>query len=325
MGAALSPDRILKELAAMWTGLASARNGEATSAGVLRACTMTLVVVAEESEDMTALGETIAALMPEHPARAILVLLRGDGPRALSERVYAQCWMPFGQRRQVCCEQVEIVASDAALADLPAVVVPLAVADLPVILWCRAARLLGTPEFRSIAAMAARVVVDSAQMPDARAALSRLAGAAERAAIGDLAWTRVTRWREMLSQVFENRERMAQIAAIRDVRVAYGPGYETSARYLAAWVVDGLRAAGARPDVALAPDAAVPTLRVDLAGPDLRIALSREEQRLVVTVNEISQHMNLPRPGDYILMREELAIVRRDPVFERTLASAVKL
>jgi glucose-6-phosphate dehydrogenase assembly protein OpcA len=325
MGAALSPDRILKELAAMWTGLASARNGEATSAGVLRACTMTLVVVAEESEDMAELGETVAALMPEHPARAILIRLRGDGPRALSERVYAQCWMPFGQRRQVCCEQVEIVASDAALADLPAVVLPLAVADLPVILWCRAARLLGTPEFRSIAAMAARVVVDSAQMPDARAALSRLAGAAERSAIGDLAWTRVTRWREMLSQVFENRERMAQIAAIRDVRVAYGAGYETAARYLAAWIADGLRAAGARPDVALAPDAAVPTLRVDLAGPGLQIGLSREDQRLVVTVNEISQCMNLPRPGDYILMREELAIVRRDPVFERTLSSAVNL
>jgi hypothetical protein len=26
--------------------------------------------------------------------------------------------MPFGQRRQICCEQVEITASDAALADL---------------------------------------------------------------------------------------------------------------------------------------------------------------------------------------------------------------
>ena len=56
--------------------------------------------------------------MPEHPARAIVIRLRGAGERALSERVYAQCWMPFGQRRQICCEQIEITASDAALADL---------------------------------------------------------------------------------------------------------------------------------------------------------------------------------------------------------------
>ena len=34
---------------------------------------------------------------------------------------------------------------------------------------------------------------------------------------------------------------------------------------------------------------------------------------------------NLPRPTDYLLMREELGIVRRDAVFERTLASAARL
>jgi len=59
-------------------------------------------------------GETMAALMPEHPARTIVVRLSGAGERALAERVYAQCWMPFGERRQICCEQIEITASDAA-------------------------------------------------------------------------------------------------------------------------------------------------------------------------------------------------------------------
>ena len=60
----------------------------------------------------------------------------------MAERVYAQCWKPFGQHRQICCEQMEITASDAALADLPSVVLPLAVADLPLIVWCRSPRLL---------------------------------------------------------------------------------------------------------------------------------------------------------------------------------------
>src|SRR5207248_1136529 len=156
------------------------KEGQAESgAGVLRACSMTLVVLAEEADDPSQLGETIAALMPEHPARAIYVRLCGQGRRALSERVYAQCWMPFGQRRQICCEQVEITAADAALADLPSVVLPLAVADLPVILWCRAPRLLGMPEFREIASMAHKVVLDSATMPDAKAALRQLADTAE--------------------------------------------------------------------------------------------------------------------------------------------------
>src|SRR5450759_4843444 len=103
MSATVAPDSILRELAALWT-----QQGQQGDAGVLRACTMTLLVIAEAADDAAALGETVAALMPEHPARAILIRLRGEGERALSQRVYQQCWKPFGQRQQICCEQIEI-------------------------------------------------------------------------------------------------------------------------------------------------------------------------------------------------------------------------
>jgi hypothetical protein len=46
---------------------------------------------------------------------------------------------------------------------------------------------------------------------------------------------------------------------------------------------------------------------------------------MVVTLNGQSQCTNLPQPTDYLLMREELGIVRHDPVFEKTLASAAQL
>jgi tRNA A37 threonylcarbamoyladenosine synthetase subunit TsaC/SUA5/YrdC len=82
----LSPDRILKELSDLWVTLAKPGQAE-TGAGVLRACSLTLVVLAEETEDVGALGETIAARMPEHPARTIVIRLRGAGERTLSERV----------------------------------------------------------------------------------------------------------------------------------------------------------------------------------------------------------------------------------------------
>ncbi len=329
MGAALSPEKILRELAALWTSMAREQSrdheaaGEPSAAdGVLRACTMTLVVLAEESEDPSALGETIAALMPEHPARAILVRLHPDGPRALSERVYAQCWMPFGQRRQVCCEQIEITASDAALGDLPPVVLPLTISDLPVILWCRAPRLTGMPEFGAIADIATRIVVDSSTMPDAAGALRLLAELTRRAPLGDLAWTGLTRWRAMLSQVFENRERLARIATVARLHVGFGGKHETAARYLAAWIAAGLRAAGAKPRVTVEPDARVSAIRVELEGPDLRLALWRDGQRLMAQIDDSSQCTHLPPAGDYILMREELGIDGRDPVFEAALAEA---
>jgi glucose-6-phosphate dehydrogenase assembly protein OpcA len=332
MSATVAPDHILKELADLWVSLGKEGQPEG-GAGVLRACSMTLVVLAEEGEDVMALGETIAALMPEHPARAIVVRLRGAGERALTERVYSQCWMPFGQRRQICCEQIELTASDASLEDLPSVVLPLAVPDLPLILWCRAPRLLGMPEFHEIAAMAGKLVVDSAKATDKRMVLGRMAEMSQTGLLlGDLSWSRLTRWREMLSQVFENQEYLGKLAKISSIRVSFGEGYDVAARFMGVWIANALADVGVRAEPKVTPEGAAggsadrgPTLRVVLAGDGLGMELVREDDRLVLTVNGFSHCTNLPRPSDYLLMREELGIVRRDAVFERSLASAAAL
>jgi hypothetical protein len=55
------------------------------------------------------------------------------------------------------------------------------------------------------------------------------------------------------------------------------------------------------------------------------LGISDRTTPLAITVNGFSHCTNLPQPSDYALMREELAIVRRDPVFDRTLASAAAL
>jgi glucose-6-phosphate dehydrogenase assembly protein OpcA len=315
----VNPERVLQELAALWESHGKPGGAEAgeTHAGVLRACTMTLLVAAEDGPDWPALGETMAALMPEHPARAILIRLTGPGERALSSRVFSQCWLPFGQHRQVCCEQVEIAASDAALADLPSVVGPLAVPDLPSILWCRSARLVGMAEFDAIAAGAGKVIVDSQSFPLAEVARLAAGGTP----VGDLAWTRITRWREMLSQVFENRHNLRRLGALTDLTVAHSAPMARTAAYMAAWIANALP----NLKIAIAPDAQCDSLRVTLSGGGFRVELERHEDRLVVTVDGLPHCANLPRLDDYSQMREELGIVRRDPVFAVALARALQL
>ncbi|MBZ5727861.1 MAG: glucose-6-phosphate dehydrogenase assembly protein OpcA [Acidobacteriia bacterium] len=325
MGGTVAPEKILRELSDWWVSLGKKAPAEA-EAGMLRACSMTLVVLAEESEDVDRLRETIAALMPAHPARVLMVRLRGAGERALSERVYAQCWMPFGQRRQICCEQIEITASDAALADLPPVVLPLAVPDFPVILWCRSARLWGMPEFRPIQAMAHKVVLDSAAFADPKAALPRMAEAVGRGVLlGDLSWTRLTRWREMLAQVFENRQHLALLPRVSRVRVEFGETFEALAWYMGAWVAGSLADAGVRAELSVTKGAGGASLRVTVSGEGIQVELARREDRLTIVVNSLSHCTNLPRPAEHLLLREELGIVRHDPVFERALASAARL
>ena len=323
MGEALPADTILKELANLWVSQGKQAAAE-EGAGVLRACTMTLIVLAEESDDASSLGETIAALMPEHPARAIVIRLGGASPGGLEQRVYAQCWRPFGQRRQICCEQIEIKASDQALVGLPWVVLPLAVADLPVMVWCRSARLFAMDELSPIAAMASKFFVDTSIMGDGcLRTVARLMS--DGLLVGDLCWTRLTRWREMLAQVFANRDNLAHLGSIRRVTVDFAGQSAAMNWYMAAWVSNALSDAGIHPEFKFGQGTAENHPALVLDGDGLHVEMSRDQDRMVISVNGLSHCTSLPHATDYLLMREELGIVRRDLVFERAVASAVRL
>jgi len=300
MSATVAPDKLLRQLAELWTA-----EGKQGDSGILRACSMTLCVLAESSDDTAALGETIAALMPEHPARSILIRLSGPGERALADRVYQQCWKPFGQRRQICCEQIEITASDAALADLPSLLLPLAVPDLPVVLWCRSPRAAAMPEFRDIARMATKIIFDTAAFPTPADAIGQLADSQRRGLlVADLAWTRLTRWRECLARLFESRNDQ-----IQSIRVTFPSGAETAAWYLGGWTSNALH---------LAPTFASGPLSLELTAPNLHVSVTNE----AIKVNAQSTCANFPPASDYAQMREELAIMGHDPVFEQTLTIA---
>jgi len=327
--AALSPDQILRDLANLWVTIGKQGQPE-TGMGVLRACSLNLIVVADESDDFQALGETVVALMPEHPARAITIRLSAAADAELQGRVFSQCWMPFGQRRQICCEQIEILASGETLEDALSLVAAVAAPDLPLVGWCRSARLVERPDFAKLFQAASRVVVDSARSADARSAVGRLAQlSAEGVPVGDLAWTRLTRWREMLSQSFQNRVRRERLSGTVQVGVVYGgTPAPVTARYMGAWLMESLRAAGVAAVLNLVPDGAAPQdelVRVELTTNRMRTELSYRDHRLTLDGDGIKHCAGLPVATDYSLMREELAIVGRDPVFEHALRAAAAL
>ncbi|MBI1792179.1 MAG: glucose-6-phosphate dehydrogenase assembly protein OpcA [Acidobacteria bacterium] len=327
MTATIQPERILRELADLWVSLAQEHE---PSTGVLRACAMTLVVLAEAEEDPAGVGETLAALMRDHPSRAIVVRVDGAG-QPLSARVLAQCWMPFGSRQQICCEQIEISATEQALTEVAAVVLPLTAADLPVILWCRIPRLVASPGFSEFARLATKTIVDSAAAPDPRIALRQVAGLiAGGQLLADLPWTRLTRWRELIAQVFENPVYFAHLSAISEVKIVHaGAAAPVSAWYLAAWLRNCLEKAGSRPRIGFetTSDRIAGNLgHVELFAPDFHLSLGRVDGSAAeIRVNSLVSRTVFAKPNEYEQLREELSISGRDPVFEESLALAAKL
>ncbi|MEO7653413.1 MAG: glucose-6-phosphate dehydrogenase assembly protein OpcA [Bryobacteraceae bacterium] len=333
MGATIQPDRILKDLAELWVSLAKP-NGEASS-GVLRACAMTLVVLADAAEDPNDIGETLASLMREHPSRVIVVRVSKPGEGGeLAARVFAQCWMPFGQRRQICCEQIEITAPEDLLSDVPGVLLPLVVPDLPVILWCRISRLLQSPVIEDFAGIIRKVIIDTGDFDASTDVLRQVASAVRSGLIvADLSWTRLTRWRELIAQVFENPAYFSQLRSVTDVNIAYqGDKPSFGVFYMEAWLQACLEKAGSRPQVRLEHlpgDGRAGLSRTSFSSGDpASLSVSVEQvdgEAADVRVNALTNRTVFPQPSDYVLLREELAITGRDPAFESSLQVAARL
>jgi glucose-6-phosphate dehydrogenase assembly protein OpcA len=332
MTATIKPDKILKELANLWIETA-APSKEGDGSGVLRACAMTMIVIADETEDTQGIAETLAQLMKEHPSRAIVIRLRECVEPCLESRVFAQCWKPFGSRQHICCEQIEITASDSRLPDVPAVVLPLIVADLPVILWCRSGRATSLEGFRELESLAQKVIFDSRSFGDQDQALSKLLSVSVPGVrVADLAWGRLTRSRELIAQAVNSEDLLQALRNVDVVRVhARGPKPDVPARYFAAWLSNRLALAGAFPKLEwdYAPLNVPTSLRgVSLTGPD-GFSLSAEVKfpvaNGVVVELAVNGRVNgavLLRPSEYQLILQELSIPGRDLTYEAALRRA---
>jgi glucose-6-phosphate dehydrogenase assembly protein OpcA len=281
---------------------------------------MTLVVVADEARDAQLIGETIASLMHDHPSRAIVIRVRDCPERVMEARVFAQCWMPFGRRQQICCEQVEIIASPAVLADVATVVRALVVPDLPVVLYSPSESLWGMPQFAALLPLAGRFIIDSCGMAEPTRAIEFLAGLpATVRRRSDLVWARLTPWRESIARIFEHPSRLARVYDLSEIRILYKAAQEpSSVYYLAGWFMHVL-------------GAGVPIRIARGVGPEYNgiahVALSAPELNAEVDVTrdytvEVRINEDLPRvavwpvANDAWALRQELSVTSRDRIFE---------
>ena len=147
-------EKLLKDLANVWKELDQTESEYA----VVRACSLTLLVVTTAEGDEQDLAGTLGDLMHSHPSRYVVLRLVDKPEPEFSARVFAQCQLAFGRRQQLCCEQIEFTATRDHIPDFYAVALGLTVADLPVLLWVRDAQLLLDKNFHTILPLARPIV-----------------------------------------------------------------------------------------------------------------------------------------------------------------------
>lgn len=314
---------VLRELDALWRGANQEQEAE-----VLRACAMTMIVVVPAGgggEDRTA---ALAELTREHPSRLVVIRQHVDRTR-IGARANIHCWLPFGRRQQICAEQIEIDIPAGALAEALPVVRGVLVPDLPVVVWCRDLALAGKAEMQELCQLAGKVIVDTAGLREAAEAWQVMDALVQgRAAVADLAWTRLTRWRETVQMAFRTPACREELRRVERIVIRWaGEGLPTTVAYLAGWLA--WQAPNAELDLACIdpqpPPEGIGRIReLGLVSPRSDIRLRRPAGvGVAIEIESLAVQALFPRLTTADLLREELSVFGRDRHFEAALARRV--
>jgi glucose-6-phosphate dehydrogenase assembly protein OpcA len=232
---------IERQLAELWQ-MAAGTETDAARRQITRASLFNLVTVCETEQDRDTATEVIRALTSRHPCRAIVVLAdTAGGASELSASISAHCHLAGGAQKQVCCEQISVNARGDGVARLIGVMLPLLESDLPVVLWWRGNFLSRRQLFDRFVAVADRVMFDTSMWPAAQVDLGALAAMIEqspRVNFADLSWTRLSLWRRMTAEAFDEPTCAQQLAGVDAVCVIHGtgPGARLRGLLFASWV-----------------------------------------------------------------------------------------
>ncbi|HEX5451591.1 MAG TPA: glucose-6-phosphate dehydrogenase assembly protein OpcA, partial [Candidatus Limnocylindrales bacterium] len=184
---------------------------------------LTLVVVAERPETTERALDAINLLASRHPSRAI-VLAPGDpdGPSTLDAQIFCHCTVVQGGAGETCTEQILVRCGGQLDQHLAELVTPLLIHDLPVVLWWADDPPFGRRPFSDLLELSNNLLVDSGRFRGDGA--DRLVGLAEVARNGeplvrDIAWNRLTLWRELLAGLFDHPLLAPELASMHGLRI----------------------------------------------------------------------------------------------------------
>jgi len=168
-----------------------------------------------------------------YPSRAIVMEADPVSDTTLEAAVTAQSDFA-DSANTMSSEQITLRAAGDAVSQLPAVVAPLLIPEIPVALCCLGDVPWGLPVFDSIMNTVDQLIVDSAQFSQPLAMTERMDAVAgdqwSGVTFNDLTWARLLPWREATAQFFDVPATRPALDAIQRVSVTYAAasGAETN-------------------------------------------------------------------------------------------------
>jgi glucose-6-phosphate dehydrogenase assembly protein OpcA len=221
----VQPDAIARGLADLWQR-ADEQLQDTGQHALTRSCTLNFAVVLPRAELIEQAADAAAALTLRHPSRIFLLSAEPQASASkLEASVSALCHLAAGGHH-ICCEQVTLLARGDAVRGLASLILGLLIPDVPLVTWWRGGLSLDLPIFQQFWDITDRTVIDTADFAPPLVALIRLARALKQrpVAVADLAWSRLTCWRELTAQFFDAPQQRLYLDRLDRVVVETGGG-----------------------------------------------------------------------------------------------------
>lgn len=328
---------IEKSLAELWRG-EHAQGDDA----VTRAALWNVIAHTWKARDHTHASEVLSRVAATVPQRTIVVRAEPGVPDGIAAWISANCHMVGGEK-QICSEEVAIVAGGRFVHRVPPLVNALLIPDMPVAVWWLGH--LPTTEHEYVENLfeaAERLIVDSARFRSVDdLALVRRIAELTRTTPADLNWVRLEEWRVATAALFDPpdmRARLRRIRAVRIVSMNEGEAFGRTVQSLlyAAWLAaqTGYDPAGVTHqfEIEQHPAESGSLLRVTIEfddGGEAAIAFDAGRHVLIGSCPAAESHLECvtriaPRKIDDLLIRQ-LERPDADRVFVRVLPIAMRL
>jgi len=208
---------IEKSLSELWRGQ---KDGDDA---VTRAALWNVVAHTSTSEFHATASETLGRASASVPQRTIVVRSNPAAEAELSSWISANCHL-IGDGKQVCSEEINLVAGGDRIHRVPPVVNALLIPDMPVAFWWLGDLPNEHEDYVELLLESAdKLIVDSVHF-DSPADLALVARIAEQTSTSpaDLNWGRLEEWRAATASIFDPPDMRSRLSTIRRVRVIAG-------------------------------------------------------------------------------------------------------
>lgn len=277
----VDPSNIEPELLRIWEGLAKENK--------VRASLFNLIVFTRFSPRTDYFRSIVQKVVEKFPCRTLFISHDPDSPKPYLKTAISVV-SPSGKEVSIACDQIDIGVAGPNLEQVPFVILPHLIPDLPTYLLWAEDPSVPNPLFAELAKFATRIIFDSESADSLLAFAKTLLDFHKKTGIdvADLNWARTEGWRDLIASTFhsgQKRELLKQISFLKIVYNAHETEFfchlKIQAMYLLAWASSRLN---------WPFEKATPTLHFHFKSVDARIQSEEWEKLGPGTVISVSLH-----------------------------------